>query len=187
MLETLKRGWWLLILRGVCAVLFGVLAFVKPGAAGEVLVLLFGAYALVNGIFTLGLAMRAPKGMPGKGSLVVLGLLGVAAGVLTFFYPGVTALSLLWVIAFWAIFTGIFEISVAIKLRKELSNEWMIILGGVLSAVFGVLVIAMPRAGALSIVWLIGTYAILYGVMLLTAAIRLRSLLSEARSAARLA
>jgi uncharacterized membrane protein HdeD (DUF308 family) len=187
MLETLKRGWWLLTLRGVCAVLFGVLAFVWPGTAGEVLVLLFGAFALASGIFTLGLAIRAPKGTPGTGSLVVLGLLGVAAGVVTFFYPGVTALSLLSVIAAWAIFSGIFEIAVAIKLRKELSNEWMLILGGALSAVFGVLVIAMPRSGALSIVWLIGTYAILYGVMLLTAAFRMRSLVSAARSAARLA
>jgi uncharacterized membrane protein HdeD (DUF308 family) len=187
MLETLKRGWWLLVLRGACAVLFGILAFVWPATAGEVLVLLFGAYALVNGGFTLGLAFRAPSGTPGKGLLVVLGLLGVAAGVVTFFYPGITALSLLSVIAVWAIFTGIFEISTAIKLRKELSNEWMIILGGILSVVFGVLVFAMPRAGAISIVWLIGTYAIVYGVMLLTVAFRLRGLLSEARSAARLA
>jgi uncharacterized membrane protein HdeD (DUF308 family) len=185
MLETLKRGWWLLVLRGVCAVLFGVLAFAWPGRTGEVLVLLFGGYALVNGIFTLGLATRAPKGTPGKGTLVLLGLLGVAAGVLTFFYPGITALSLLSVIAFWAIFTGILEISAAIKLRKELSNEWMLILGGLLSAVFGVMVIAVPKAGALSIIWLIGTYAIVFGVMLLTAALRLRGLVSEARGATR--
>jgi len=185
MLETLKRGWWLLVLRGVCAVLFGVLAIVSPGATGEVLVLLFGAFALANGIFTLGLAIRAPKGIPGTGTLVLLGVLGVAAGVLTFFYPGITALSLLSVIAFWAIFTGIFEIVAAIKLRKELSNEWMLILGGVLSVVFGVLLIAMPNAGALSIVWLIGAYAIAFGVMLLAIALRLRGLVSEARGATR--
>src|SRR5262249_52253515 len=166
MLETLKRGWWLMVLRGVIAVLFGVLAFAYPGRTGEVLVYLFGAYALVNGIFTLGVAMRAPKGTPGIGYLVVLGLLGVAAGILTFFYPGITAASLLAIIAVWAIFTGVFEISVAIKLRKELSNEWMLILAGVLSAAFGVLVIAMPRAGATSIIWLIATYAIVFGIML---------------------
>src|SRR5215813_112760 len=124
MLETLKRGWWLLVLRGACAALFGILAFVWPAAAGQVLVLLFGAYALVNGAFTLGLAFRAPSGIPGKGSLWVLGLLGVAAGVVTFLYPGITALSLLTVIAFWAVFTGILEIATAIKLRKELTNEW---------------------------------------------------------------
>ncbi len=187
MLETLKRGWWLLVLRGVCAVLFGVLAFAWPGLTAEALVLLFGAYALANGIFTLGLAIRAPKGTPGTGTLVLLGLLGAAAGILTFFYPGVTALSLLWVVAFWAILTGAFEIAAAIQLRKQLSNEWALILSGILSVVFGGLVIARPNAGVLSILWLIGTYAILYGVMLLTIAIKLRSLVSQARSAARLA
>lgn len=187
MLETLKRGWWLIVLRGVCAVLFGIMAFVWPGAAGAVLVLLFGAYALVNGALTLGLAIRAPKGTPGIGTLVLLGLLGVAAGVLTFFYPGITALTLLSVIAAWAIITGVFEVATAIKLRKELSNEWMLILGGVLSVVFGVLVVAMPSAGAVSIVWLIATYAILFGVVMLTLAIRLRGLVSEARGAERLA
>ena len=184
MLETLKRGWWLVVLRGVVAILFGVLAFAYPGRAGEVLVLLFGAYALVNGLFTLGLGIRTPKGIPGKGSLVVLGLLGVVAGILTFFYPGITALSILWVIAFWAILTGIFEISAAIKLRKELSNEWMLILAGLLSAAFGVVVIARPNAGALSIIWLIAAYAIVFGVMLLTVAFRLRGLFMQARRAA---
>ena len=187
MLETLKGAWWLVVLRGVCAVLFGILAFVWPATTGEVLVLLFGAYAFVNGSFTLGLAFRVPRGAPGKGSLMVLGLLAVVAGVVTFFYPGITALSLLSLIAVWAVFTGIFEISTAIKLRKELSNEWMLILGGALSVVFGVLVFTMPRAGAISIVWLIGTYAVIYGAMLLTVAFRLRGLVSEARRAARLA
>jgi uncharacterized membrane protein HdeD (DUF308 family) len=184
MLETLKRGWWFLVLRGIFAILFGVAAFVWPSITAGALVILFGAYALANGIFTLGLAIRAPKGTPRIGTLVLLGLLSVAAGILTFFYPGVTALSLVWVIAFWAIFTGAFEIAVAIQLRKHLSNEWALILAGILSVVFGVLVIARPNAGALSILWLIGTYAILYGVMLLTIAIRLKSLVSQARSAA---
>lgn len=184
MLETLKRGWWFLVLRGISAVLFGVLAFVWPGITLGALVILFGAYALANGIFTVGLAIRAPKGTPGTGTLVLLGLLGIAAGILTFLYPGVTALSLVWVIAFWAIFTGVFEIAAAIQLRKQLSNEWVLILSGILSVVFGGLVIARPNAGALSIIWLIGTYAILYGVMLLTIAIRMKSLVSRARSAA---
>jgi len=184
MLETLKRGWWLLVLRGVVAVLFGVVAFAWPGLTAEALVLVFGAYALVNGIFTLGLAIRAPSGTPGRGTLLLLGLLGAAAGILTFVYPGNTALALLWVIAFWAIFTGVVEIAAAIQLRKLLTNEWALLLSGILSVVFGVLVIARPNAGALSILWLIGTYAILYGIMLLTIAIRLRSLASQARSTA---
>ena len=185
MLEAMKRGWWLLVLRGIFAVLFGVLAFVQPGITVQALVLLFGAYALVNGIFTLVLASRAPKGTSGIGTLVLLGLLGIAAGIVTFFYPGITALSLLWVIAFWAIVTGVFEIVAAIRLRKELSNEWLLILSGALSVAFGVVVILMPNAGALSVVWLIGTYAILFGVLLLTLAFKMRGLVSPARSATR--
>ena len=181
MLETMKRNWWLLVLRGVCAVLFGIMAFAWPGLTGEVLVLLFGSYALVNGLFTLGLAIRAPRGISGTGTIVLLGLLGVAAGLLTFFFPGVTALSLLSVIAAWAILTGAFEVATAINLRRELSNDWMLILSGALSIVFGVLVVAMPSAGAVSLVWLIGSYAILFGVMILAVAIKLRSLLSSAQ------
>jgi uncharacterized membrane protein HdeD (DUF308 family) len=187
MLEALQRGWWFLVLRGVCAVLFGVLTFVWPGITLVTLVLLFGAYALVNGIFTLGVALRAAKGAPGKATLVLLGLLGVAAGVLTFFYPGITALSLLLLIAWWAIITGIFEISAAVKLRKQLSNEWLLILSGSLSVIFGVLLIAMPSAGALSIVWLIGAYALLFGVLMLTLAVKLKGFLAQARGATPLA
>jgi uncharacterized membrane protein HdeD (DUF308 family) len=185
MLEALQRGWWLLVLRGVCALLFGVLAFAWPGLTLVTLVIFFGAYALINGLFTLGVAFRAPKGSPGVGTLVILGLLGVAAGVLTFFYPGITALSLLVVIAWWAIFTGVMEIAVAIKLRKQLSNEWLLILSGVLSVVFGIVVIARPGAGALSIVWLIGAYALLLGVLLLTLAIKVKGVATGAGVAAR--
>ena len=187
MLEALKRSWWLLVLRGVCAVVFGVIAFAWPALTVEVLVLLFGSYAFVNGAFTVGLATRAPRGMPGKGIVVVLGLLGVAAGTVTFLYPAATALSLLSFIAAWAILTGIFEIATAIRLRKELTDEWMLLVGGALSVVFGVLVVAMPSAGAVSIVWLIGSYAILFGAAMLAVAIRVRTLLSAAGNAARLA
>ena len=185
MLETLKGGWWLLVLRGVLAVLFGLLTFAWPGITLVTLVLLFGAYAFVNGVFTLGLALRAPKGSPGTGTLVLLGVLGVAAGIVTFFYPGITALSLLWVIAFWAIVTGVFEIVAAVKLRSQLSNEWLLVLSGALSVVFGVLAILMPGAGALSIVWLIGVYATVFGIMMLTLAFRMKGLVSPAKAAAR--
>jgi uncharacterized membrane protein HdeD (DUF308 family) len=179
MLEALKGGWWLLVLRGVCAVLFGVLTFLWPGITLAILVFLFGVYALVNGIFTLGLAIRAPKGMRGIGTLWVLGLLGVVAGVLTFFYPGITTLSLLWVIAAWAIVTGVIEIAAAVKLRRQLSNEWFLILSGSLSVLFGLLIMVMPGAGALSILWLIGTYAILFGVLLLMLAFKIRGFVSQ--------
>ena len=106
---------------------------------------------------------------------------------MTFLYPGITAVSLLSVIAAWAVLTGIFEIAAAIKLRQQLANEWVLILSGALSVLFGMLVVAMPSAGALSIIWLIGAYAILFGVMLLALAFRIRSLVSHARGATRLA
>lgn len=184
MVEALKHGWWLLVLRGVCALLFGVLTFAWPGLSLLTLVSFFGAYALVNGIFTLMIGLRASKGAGGAGVLVWLGLLGVVAGILTFFYPGVTALTLLWLIAFWAILTGFLEITAAIRLRRVVSNEWLMILGGALSVIFGVLVLAMPGAGALSVLWLIGAYAVAYGVMMLALAFRIRGLASRVGGAA---
>jgi uncharacterized membrane protein HdeD (DUF308 family) len=187
MLEALKGGWWLLVLRGVCALLFGILAFMWPGITLVTLVFLFGAYALVNGLFTASMGLRAASGTPGKGTLILLGLLGIAAGVLTFFYPGITALTLLVLIAWWAIVTGIVEIAVAVKLRKEMKNEWFLILSGALSVVFGILLIAKPGAGALSVVWIIGAYAVLFGIFLLMLAARIRGFAAQARGARRLA
>src|SRR5262249_42932191 len=175
----------LLILRGILALLFGVLSFVWPSITLLTLVILFGAYSLINGILVLSISFKAPKGMPGKGTMVFLGLLGVAAGILTFFYPNITALSLLLVIAWWAIATGVFEIATAIKLRKQVSNEWLLILSGALSVLFGVLVIAMPNAGALSVVWVIGIYAVLFGILLLSLAAKLKGLTSPPQAAAR--
>ena len=187
MIEALKRGWWLLVLRGLIAVLFGILTFVWPGITLVTLVFLFGFYALANGVFTLGVAIRAPNGTPGKGTLLLLGLLGIAAGIIAFVYPGITALSLLSIIAFWAIFTGVFEIMAAIRLRKELANEWFLILSGALSVLFGVLVIVYPGAGALSVAWLIGAYAVAFGIMMLMLAFRVKSLVTPSRTATRTA
>src|SRR5262249_46452133 len=124
---------------------------------------------------------------PGKGTLLLLGLLGIAAGIIAFVYPGITALSLLSIIAFWAIFTGVFEIMAAIRLRKELANEWFLILSGALSVLFGVLVIVYPGAGALSVAWLIGAYAVAFGIMMLMLAFRVKSLVTPPRTAARTA
>jgi len=167
-------------------VLFGVMAFAWPGLTVGVLVLLFGVYAFANGVFVVSLALRTPAGVPGKGTVGLLGVLGVAAGIVAFVNPAAVALWLLSLIAAWAVLTGIFEILAAIRLRKELSNEWMLIAGGALSVVFGVLVVAMPSAGAVSIAWLIGSYAILFGAAMLAVAIKLRSLVSAAQGAERL-
>ena len=174
--ETLRRNWWLLALRGLAAVLFGVLAFAWPGITLLTLIWLFGAFALVNGILSLVLATKAPKGYPRFGSLILGGLLGILAGLLTFVMPGITALGLLILIAAWALVTGILEIVAAIKLRKTITGEWMLILAGLASVAFGVLLILQPAAGALVMVLWIGAYALVFGILLFVLAFKMRSL-----------
>jgi len=174
--ETLRRNWWLLALRGLAAVIFGVLAFVWPGITLLTLIWLFGAFALVNGILSLVLATKAPKGYPRFGSLILGGFLGILAGLLTFVMPGITALGLLILIAAWALITGILEIVAAIKLRKTITGEWMLILAGLASVVFGILLILQPAAGALVMVLWIGAYALVFGILLFVLAFKMRSL-----------
>ena len=179
MLASMTRNWWLVALRGVLAIIFGVLAFVWPGTTLAALVLLFGAYALVDGVFALAAGIVGPGGGTLRVALVLGGIAGIAAGILTFFWPDLTALTLLYFIAAWAIVIGIAQIVSAIQLRKMIDNEWLLIIGGILSVAFGVLTIVYPNSGALSIIWLIGTYAILYGFLLLGLAFRLRGMLAR--------
>lgn len=153
MIASLARNWWALALRGLFAILFGILAFIWPGVTVGALVILFGAYALVDGIFALVGAFRAAEAHQRWWPFVWEGLFGIAAGLIAFIYPGMTALMLLYIIAFWAILTGIFEISAAIRLRKEIVGEWALGLGGVASLVFGILLIVYPGAGALTVIW----------------------------------
>ncbi len=173
--HTFKLNWWLLALRGLVAVLFGVLAFMWPGATLITLVWLFGAFALVNGILSLVLATKAPKGYPKVGSLIFGGLLGILAGLLAFVMPGITALGLLILIAAWAIVTGIMELVAAVKLRKIINNEWLLVLAGIASVVFGVLLLFQPAAGALVLIWWIGAWALLSGILLMILAFRMRN------------
>jgi uncharacterized membrane protein HdeD (DUF308 family) len=170
-LEAFTRNWWVLLVRGVFAVLFGVLAFWMPGITLATLVLLYGAYAFVDGITALWVGGRARAGW-----FVLGGVLGVAAGILTFVYPGITAMALLYVIAAWAIVRGVLEIATAIELRKVMSNEWLLALAGVLSIVFGLALVANPAAGALAVVWIIGAYALVFGLIMIVLAFRLRGL-----------
>jgi uncharacterized membrane protein HdeD (DUF308 family) len=160
-----------LLLRGIAAVLFGCLAFVWPGLTLVVLVFLFGAYALVDGVTTIFVGGGARAWL-----LVLAGVLSIIAGVLTFIFPHITAFGLLILIASWAVVRGLFEIVAAIQLRKELTNEWMLILGGVISIVFGVLLVLNPSAGALAMVWLIGTFTLVFGIMMIVLSFRLRGL-----------
>jgi len=183
MLDTLKSNWWLIVLRGVLALLFGALAFIWPGATLATLVIFYGAYALVEGIFGVIAAIKAPQGSDGRGTLAVLGIISAAAGVLTFMYPDITAVALVYIIGAWAVLRGIVEIVAAIQLRKELSNEWLLVLAGVVSTAFGVLLFINPSAGALSLVWIIGFYAVLYGITLLVLAYKLRRMGDDIRTA----
>jgi uncharacterized membrane protein HdeD (DUF308 family) len=173
--ELLRRHWWLLALRGLAAVLFGILAFMWPGITIFWLVCFFGAYALVNGILSFVLAAKAPKGS-GITGLILGGLLSVAAGLLTFFWPALTALGLLILIAWWAIFNGVMEIITAIRLRKVITNEWLLVLAGIASIVFGVLLLLQPAVGALVLIWWIGAWALFFGVLLMVLAFRMRHL-----------
>lgn len=168
----LTGNWWVFVLEGIVAVLFGIGAWVWPGITLEVLVALFGAFALVEGVLSLVAAFRAGKDY--RWQLLLWGLVGIAAGVVTFMYPQITALALVYVIAVWAITTGIVMIWAAVALRREIEGEWLLGLTGVLSIAFGILVLLFPGSGALSIVWMIGVYAVLAGVALIALGLRLR-------------
>jgi uncharacterized membrane protein HdeD (DUF308 family) len=171
MLHSLAANWWALALRGLVAVLFGLSTFFLPGITLVTLVLLFGAYALVDGAFNVIAFFRVASH---HWALLVEGAIGIMAGVLTFAWPAITAVVLLYVIAFWAMVTGIFEIIAGIRLRKAAAHEWLLLLMGAFSVLFGLLILFAPGAGALAIVLWIGAYALVFGVFLLTLAFRLR-------------
>ena len=184
MTTVLTRNWWALALRGIFAVLLGLAAFVLPGVTLAVLVALFGAYAVVDGVLTIIAGIRAAERHERWWSPILKGLAGIAAGVLAFVWPALTALALLYLIAGWAIVTGVLEIVAAVHLHRA-HGEWLLILNGVLSVLFGFLVVIWPSAGVLTLLWLIGTYAIVFGVVLLVLAFRLRNLHGRQMSVAR--
>jgi uncharacterized membrane protein HdeD (DUF308 family) len=172
---TIVGDWRLLAVRGLAAVVFGVLALLWPLSTLLALIWVFGAYVLVDGIFILAaLATGAPGTGQRRGFLFLEGLVSIIAGILTFVWPGITALVLLLLIAAWALLTGVLEIATAIRLRREIRNEWLLVLSGVLSVVFAVLLVILPGPGALALVWLIGVYAVVFGVFILALAWRLR-------------
>jgi uncharacterized membrane protein HdeD (DUF308 family) len=174
--KVLARHWWVVGLRGLAAVIFGILALLVPKLTLIVLIAFFGAYALIDGAIALFLAIRGREYNRNWGWLLVEGIAGILIGILTFRWPGVTALVLLAFIAAWAIVTGIMEIFGAIELRRVINNEWLLILSGVASVLFGLILLVFPGAGALALVVVIGLYAIIYGLLLLGLAWRLRAL-----------
>jgi len=167
--------WWALALRGVIAILFGLAALLRPGIALEALILLFGAYALVDGVFAIVGVFGGTRGGTPRWLLLIEGVASILAGLIAFFLPGLTAFLLLYLIAAWAIITGISEIAMAIRLRQEISGEWALIVGGALSVLFGVILAVIgPLAGLLSLIWLIGVYALAFGVLILITAFIVR-------------
>ena len=177
---VLSRTWWMLLLRGLAAIAFGVLAWLQPGISLAALVLLFGAYAMADGILGVWSAIAGFNGNEHWWVLLLAGLIGIAVGILTFLAPGVTALALLFYIAAWAVAKGVLEIVAAIRLRKEIEGEWLLVLGGLASVLFGMFLMARPGLGALSLTWLIAAYAILFGILLVLLAFKVRTLGDQA-------
>jgi uncharacterized membrane protein HdeD (DUF308 family) len=175
MTTVLGRNWWALAVRGVAAVLFGLIAFIMPGATLAAIVLLFGAYAVVDGIFAIVAAVRAAERHARWWSLALQGVVDIVAGIIAFVWPAVTVLVLLFLVAFWAIVTGVLEIAAAIRLRREIQGEWLLILSGILSVVFGGALLAVPGAGLVVIIWWIGAYALVSGIVMITLAFKLRA------------
>jgi len=176
MFNLMTQNWWAIALRGLVAVLFGIATFIWPSITLFVLVALFGAYALVDGIFAIIESFRRDVVRERWWALLIEGIVGVAIGVLTFIWPGLTAMGLLFLIAFWAIVTGVFEIITAIRLRHEIRGEWMMALIGILSIALGFLMVAFPLAGALSVVLMIGAFVFAMGVLMIALGFKLRSL-----------
>ena len=173
--QVSRNYWWILALRGVLAVLFGVLAIVWPHLTLLVLVLLFGAYAIVNGVMALIVALQERRVYSRWWIVLIEGLAGIIAGLVAFLWPGITALALLYVIAAWALVTGVFEIVAAFSVRLPVAMEWTLALAGILSVLLGVLLAILPGVGLLSLVWVIGIYAIIYGVALIIRAFQFRT------------
>jgi uncharacterized membrane protein HdeD (DUF308 family) len=173
MLHALAENWWLLLLRGLCAIIFGVLTLMWPGVTLITLVLFYGAFTLIDGVLAIIAAIKGGAPAP-RWWLGVVGLLGILAGLLTFLWPGVTGLVLLFFIAGWAIAAGVIQIIGAIKLRKEIDDEWLLIAGGVISVLFGLVLLAQPSTGALAVAFVIGIFAIVQGVLLTSLSFRLR-------------
>jgi uncharacterized membrane protein HdeD (DUF308 family) len=173
---VLAKNWWKLLLRGLVAIGFGVLTFTNPGITLAALVLTFGVYVLIDGVLAIWTAIAGRNVIEHWVVLLLGGVCGVGVGVLTFMVPGITALMLLYYIAFWAMLVGVLGIVAGIRLRKEITGEWVLILSGLVAVLFGVFLIARPGAGALSILSILATFAILYGILLSMLAFKVKGL-----------
>ena len=174
MFDLLSRYWWIVALRGAIAVIFGMLAFIWPEITLETLILFFGAYVLMDGIFSIIHAIGGWKERDDRWLLLLEGLLGVGVGISTYRAPGITATGLLLYIAAWSLAMGILKIAAAIRLRKVIEREWWLASSGIASVLLAMLLMWFPAAGALGFLWLIASYAFIFGVILLAVGFKLR-------------
>src|SRR5437660_2207953 len=182
LIETLKRHWWVPVISGIAAIVFGVIAFAYPGLTVAMLVLFFGAWVLVDGVFRVVGAIGHRSSDKEWGFDLIIGLVGIIIGLLTFHAPQITALALIIYIAAWALMIGATEIATAIKLRREIKGEWFLVLMGLLSIAFAALLLWNPIAGAAAVIWLIAWYAVVLGILGMFFGFRLRSLRTLAPS-----
>ena len=177
MLSLVSRDWWVYAVRGIAAILFGIMALIWPAPTLAVLVLLFGAYAFVDGIALLVALVRGDVlARSHKWATGLMGVLGIVVAIVTLVWPGMTALTLLYLVAIWAIGMGILQIASAIEFRREIDGEFFVVLGGIFSIVLGGLLVAFPGTGLLSLVWLVGFWAELFGFSSLGIAYRLHGI-----------
>lgn len=173
MIQLASKYWWAFALRGLIAVVFGIMAVSWPGLTLIVLVYIFGIYVLVEGALLIFAALGR-RGAKNWWVVLIEGIAGVVFGILTMSWPGVTAILLLIFIAIWALATGILEIFAAFGLRKEMKGEWRLAVSGIASVVFGLILVFRPGAGALAMVWVIGIYAIVFGISLILLGFKVR-------------
>jgi uncharacterized membrane protein HdeD (DUF308 family) len=176
LLSELAENWWLLLLRGLAAIAFGLIAFFWPSITLVALTYLWGAYALVDGVVAIWAAFNVSGGDAGpRWWLGLSGVVSILAGIVAFAYTGMTALVLLMFIAVWAIIIGALQLYAAVQLRKVIENEWLLVLSGLLSIAFGAVLIAWPSTGTLAVIWTIAWYAVLFGCLLIGLAFRLKT------------
>jgi uncharacterized membrane protein HdeD (DUF308 family) len=173
---ALARNWWSLMLRGLLGVVLGVIAFAWPGITLAGIVIVFGAYALIGGVLSIAGAVKAAQAHERWGVLVIEGVLGIAAAAVTVLWPAITAIALVYIIGAWAIVIGAMEIAAAVRLREFISGEWLLLLSGIASLVFGILIMMNPLIGAVVMALWFGIYAFVFGVILIALAMRLRGM-----------
>jgi uncharacterized membrane protein HdeD (DUF308 family) len=171
---VLARNWWALALRGVLAIVFGALAFAMPVVVLGAVVIFFGAYCLVDGVFSVVAGLRAAQRHERWWPLALEGLVSIVAGILVFLIPAAGVFALVMLVSAWSIVTGVFRIAAAVRLRKQIEGEWLLILNGVLSVAFGIVLMMRPAVGVITLAWLLGIYAVLFGVLLVALAFRVR-------------